>query len=518
MDAHILEVTRDELAPPTPGRHRVALPGEADASGHAEIPAQGVTGAAATKASDAAEGPPTDPTITADRDTRLGAGSLPKPHQRRWLLGTVAILILGASGAGFFLSPYNTAYPIDAAHLRSEGRKLVASVGQQVQHLVAPSARVAHAPQAQLGPPHPRETVTAPSLEDQMREIVALRQGPPDRDLRKVSDRPSISPASREAPASLASVTAQTLPPKPSPAAPMNRVPASIANAMPGAPVVIHAVEQAAAPASGVQAAPAEAIAPIILGQVPKPHLPLPTPPALETGAIPVAVPVPSATVLAAGPAFVPAVAPAQMPALRTAPTDPASVAAELRAAPMTSGGQIEVLNLVARLGIVIRDMRAENAALKSRVESTADRFDVAVADFDRRLALAEARGAINAAMGAEAPAPVAARSGVVGAEAQAASTGGRARASGPPPGVQIVVAPPAGTTPLGGSARYRVTAASPGLAMLSLLDRSGGEGSQLQVAVGDPVPGYGRVTAIQQRGSSWIVQTDKGPDKGIIQ
>ena len=79
-------------------------------------------------------------------------------------------------------------------------------------------------------------------------------------------------------------------------------------------------------------------------------------------------------------------------------------------------------------------------------------------------------------------------------------------------------MAPPAGTTPLGGSARYRVTAASPGLAMLSLLDRSGGEGSQLQVAVGDPVPGYGRVTAIQQRGSSWIVQTDKGPDKGIIQ
>ena len=54
MDAHILEVTRDELAPPTPGRHRVALPGEADASGHAEIPAQGVTGAAATKASDTA--------------------------------------------------------------------------------------------------------------------------------------------------------------------------------------------------------------------------------------------------------------------------------------------------------------------------------------------------------------------------------------------------------------------------------------------------------------------------------
>jgi len=54
-------------------------------------------------------------------------------------------------------------------------------------------------------------------------------------------------------------------------------------------------------------------------------------------------------------------------------------------------------------------------------------------------------------------------------------------------------------------------------LAMLSLLDRSGGEGSQLQIQIGDQVPGYGRVTAIQQRGSGWIVQTDKGPDKGVI-
>jgi len=57
-----------------------------------------------------------------------------------------------------------------------------------------------------------------------------------------------------------------------------------------------------------------------------------------------------------------------------------------------------------------------------------------------------------------------------------------------------------------------------PGLAMLALVDRSGGEGAQIQVTTGDQVPGYGRVTAIQQRGASWIVQTDKGPDKGVIQ
>ena len=46
---------------------------------------------------------------------------------------------------------------------------------------------------------------------------------------------------------------------------------------------------------------------------------------------------------------------------------------------------------------------------------------------------------------------------------------------------------------------------------MLSELDRSGGEGSQLQVRVGDPVPGYGRVGAIQQQGMAWVVKTDRG-------
>ena len=55
------------------------------------------------------------------------------------------------------------------------------------------------------------------------------------------------------------------------------------------------------------------------------------------------------------------------------------------------------------------------------------------------------------------------------------------------------------------------MTAASPGLAMLSELDRSGGEGSQIQVQVGDQVPGHGKITAIQQRGTAWVVKTAAG-------
>ena len=46
---------------------------------------------------------------------------------------------------------------------------------------------------------------------------------------------------------------------------------------------------------------------------------------------------------------------------------------------------------------------------------------------------------------------------------------------------------------------------------MLSEVDRTGETGSQLQVAVGDDVPGYGKITAIAQQGSSWVVRAERG-------
>jgi hypothetical protein len=46
---------------------------------------------------------------------------------------------------------------------------------------------------------------------------------------------------------------------------------------------------------------------------------------------------------------------------------------------------------------------------------------------------------------------------------------------------------------------------------MLAEIDRSGDEGAQLQVAVGQSVPGYGRVKSIAQRGTAWVIQTEQG-------
>ena len=56
---------------------------------------------------------------------------------------------------------------------------------------------------------------------------------------------------------------------------------------------------------------------------------------------------------------------------------------------------------------------------------------------------------------------------------------------------------------------RYEIRAASPGLAVLGTLD---GVPEVKEIAVGDQVPGYGRVNAIvQQKGGAWVVQCDRG-------
>jgi hypothetical protein len=70
-------------------------------------------------------------------------------------------------------------------------------------------------------------------------------------------------------------------------------------------------------------------------------------------------------------------------------------------------------------------------------------------------------------------------------------------------------VAPPS-TAPQD-ARRYRVQAASPGLALLAEVARGGGDGAQIQVTVGDVIPGWGKVKSVAQRGMSWVVSTEHG-------
>ena len=165
----------------------------------------------------------------------------------------------------------------------------------------------------------------------------------------------------------------------------------------------------------------------------------------------------------------------------------------------MTSREQVDVLNLMEKLGIVVRDLRDENAQLRTAVKTLSEEVDTRTTQLNRRLSLAEANGAIAAAMGAgQRPAQPA----TVVVTAQAAAAAKPPAASPAPP------APP----PLVRSVKdYRIQAASPGLAMLSSVGLSDGDTSSIQVAVGDEVPGVGRIKAIFQKGTNWVVETDHG-------
>ena len=554
MDTQISELTREQDPPEPRVRTRVFLPGEA---GPRQAPAP------QPSVLDGGE-----PTVTTDPAARFTAS--PPGRRRNWLLATAGMLVVAGAGGWFLVSPYNTVlYPVDAAPLRTQGQTLASAASAVVADLVAPSAQVARAPQPVPPPPPQRDLVAIPSSDAQMREILALRARTPGES--SVADHSSAAPAtpSQPIPPAIPQVASSSLPApprvaSPPPVAAQAATPPVLAkNAADGAGVIpatapvqqadplqspslppLAVLETGATPASTplvtpvvTQAAALTRTAPNITERqasgavapaVPPPNADPavvsasdanpPSGPGTEPAApiAPLPAPAPNAGPAQPGPATAIATQPvAAAPVSRSLSTPGEVIGAttELRAAPMMPAHQIEVLNLVAKLGVVVRDMRAENAALKSRVESTADRFDAAVTDFERRLALAEAKGALSAAMGALQASTVSAT------ETAGASPTRPARAvPGAGSGVQII--PAANTAAAAGAAapRYRVTAASPGLAMLSLLDRSGGEGSQLQIAVGDQVPGYGRVTAIQQRGSAWIVQTDKGPDKGVIQ
>ncbi|MHB0729940.1 hypothetical protein ACX4MZ_21570 [Roseomonas mucosa] len=212
-----------------------------------------------------------------------------------------------------------------------------------------------------------------------------------------------------------------------------------------------------------------------------------------------------------------PVAAPAVQPAATAAaPRDPVQRVVALQASPMSTPQQVEVLNLVTELGVLVRNQRAENAQLRADVQQMRERLDTQLGDYDRRLALAEARGAINAAMGAgaspaAAPAPAPAPSPVtpvsVTVTAPAPHAGTPAARGARPVASTAPTPSPQDAAPK----RYRVQAASPGLAMLAEVDRTGDVGNLLQVSVGDDVPGYGRVKSIAQQGTAWVLTAERG-------
>ncbi|CAN2536433.1 hypothetical+protein [Methylocapsa aurea] len=164
---------------------------------------------------------------------------------------------------------------------------------------------------------------------------------------------------------------------------------------------------------------------------------------------------------------------------------------------------ETRLFGMITELSTLVRRTREEIATLQDSDKRTARAIEAKLNDFERRLNLGEAQRSLDAAKATPTSPPEQASPPVAPPATRPAAMKAVVPAS-----LSTKNEPDSPTPP----ARYRVQAASPGLAMLSELDRSGDEIAPLQIGIGAHVPGYGRVTKISQRGTEWVVQTEKGP------
>jgi hypothetical protein len=492
MDTHINQFSND--GSDTPHLIAARLPGEMDHK--PAIDAFGVDGA------------PVEP----ERAQPLA--SRPIKWRTRLLVGT-ALAAITAAGASFFLiSPYNKLYPVPG--MTSAVHQMAAKAGMDFPALVAPSASLAKvnvSPQ----PAAIRDAFTPRPKSDQVAEIRSLgsveTKGPPQgsQPVPLSSTLPVSSPevaTKRDQKTTVA--TAQPLAP---PAGSLALEPgAPTAKALSPAPVV-------AGPSTTLQP-PLEPVAAPPVVQPPAPHdvtsavmaavstiptqaattplstVPATTPPALAAAA-------PSPTPLPPPPA--PEIAsPTPGVAYATQPTATAASATQGALLEPHTGREkpkdlTEMANMVTLLSTMVRNLEIQQTQLQAFVKGSAGDTAVRLDDFGQRLAFSEARNAIAAAQDVGGPTPAddstrpPSRPPVVLTRAAAA--------------LPTIVAAQGGP----GAKRYHVQAASPGLALLAEVERGGGEGAQIQVVVGDTIPGYGRVKDISQRGTTWSVTTENG-------
>jgi hypothetical protein len=374
-----------------------------------------------------------------------------------------------------------------------------AEMGIKRTEPLAPAASLAEVP-TEPAEPVTREKYQPKGRDQQLQEVLALRSGAPQ------GLRGGGQPAS-EPPAAAAPAAGQGAGASDRDAPPPGYVPSE-----PGtdpAPFPVAPRAQPAVEATGGASA-TRAVTP--------PAPPVVEPPHDATTAVLASLGQPAQP--APSPPSVAAPAPAAAAASTASPvktSDPVEAAGELRPAPLTPADQVQVLELVTQMAAMVRDLRAQHAQLRADFGKAATDNAARLADFERRLALAEARHALSAAQiageplaavpPASAPAPAEGAPAVPGPGARQASSATAVTA----PVVLTAVAAALPTSDKGPPKRYRVQAASPGLALLAEIDRGGGDGAQLEVLVGDTVPGYGKITSIGQRGTTWVVTTEHG-------
>jgi hypothetical protein len=175
---------------------------------------------------------------------------------------------------------------------------------------------------------------------------------------------------------------------------------------------------------------------------------------------------------------------------------------------------EMQALGLVTTLGTVLADAQKQLLALQVDHDRLRRVVEGRLDDLEHRVTFAEAKRAVDAAQaaGRQPNDLIEIQSAPPTAPPSPAMSSGRPNSAEPKPRIiKAKVEEPLAASRQGSSPRYRVQAASPHLAMLAEIERSGDQKAQIEVAVGDQVTGYGRVTQIVQRGTTWVVVTDRG-------
>jgi hypothetical protein len=423
----------------------------------------------------------------------------PTHRRRRKLLAGVALAAVAIAGGAFLVSPYNKVYPVPhlQASVNNGANNAARFAKTTLRPILAPSASLAKVAVPPT-PPATRDAYTPKPRDQEVAELRLLHPGSTGR----AAVGSSADGHTAKAPVDhTASKPDPAVAPVPSgsdaPSSYVPREPGSFSAPQTAAATASPPATPVTAPVSPAGAAPKDATA-LIVASLPKTQPAIP-----DTQAAPHAAPAP--VLVAPRQAAEPAPASAS-PAARQAPArqpDALAVATSLRASPMTPPEQVQVLNLVTEMAAMVKDLRKQQTQLRADLGKSSADVTARLTDYERRLALAEARSAVTAADDATETAP---GKSVEPVSEPAAATLKPIPVLATRP-VAVVPAP----APPGVPKVYRVQAASPGLALLAQVDRGGGDGAQLQVVVGDTVPDYGRVKSIAQKGTAWVVTTEHG-------
>jgi hypothetical protein len=455
-------------------------------------------------------------------DRLIAATAKPRKGRKRLLLAGVVVVAIGGIGlAGFLLSPWYRVHPVPriappARHVAASG-----GIAQPAPQPVSPASVLAGAAAPQPVAPPLRDRPGPTSRQAEVAEVQSLggiagqpTAGAPQQPGPEPPDRPAHKSRSPDTTGQPETAT-QASPEAAASAKNAPTTPAVIPGELGMPPMVVErAGAQTGGPVAHSELAPTQpgnafqsnAQPGSTAGRTADASHNAPSPP--DYAAAPAAPAKPTITSDAsASPSDQTGTPPQHAATQHAAPTtgksdqDPATQAAHLVAAPLAMADQIKVVNMVAEVAAMVRDLKIEEAGLRSDLQKSSGEASAELADLQRRVSLIEAGRAIDAARKAGQPPSPAAPA----PDAQASA------ATGP---VRLMRAEAALSDDAGDPAkrvRYHVQAASPGLAMLAEIDRSGGDGSELQVAVGDALPGYGKVKSIGQVGARWVVTTEHG-------